>query len=202
MPKIVDHALQRRAIAAAAAAWIAERGLETLSLRNLAAAYGCSKGMVQHYFADKEALLFGALLYVTEEYERRAAQATAGHAGLDCIERRFTAILPLNQALRAEWAVRLAFYARAALVPGMQRYLHDHVDRAVRAGVRDLRHACRQGDLRPGLPLARTYRSILATVAGIAVAEVVSPEALSPAMQKRMLADALCPLRLGKRLAR
>jgi AcrR family transcriptional regulator len=191
VPKIVDHAAQRREIAAAAAAWIAKRGLETLSLRNIAAAYGCSKGMVQHYFADKEALLFGALLYVTDEYEQRAAAATARLSGLACIERRFVTILPLTPALRAEWAVRLAFYARAALAPGMQKYLHGHVDRALQAGVRDLQQARRQGEIRRGVPLARSYRNIMATVAGIAVAEVVSPHGIAPALQKRMLRDAI-----------
>jgi AcrR family transcriptional regulator len=195
MPKIVDHAQQRRAIAAAAADWIAGRGLEALSLRNVAGAYGCSKGMVQHYFADKEKLLFGALLYVTDEYEQRAELATAGYTGLSCIERRFATILPLTPALRAEWSVRLAFYARAALAPGMQRYLHGHVERAVAAGVHDLRLGQRQGEVRRGIPLARAYRNLMASVAGIAVAEVVSPRSLPPALQKRMLRDALAGVR-------
>ena len=57
MPKIVDRDQQRREIAAQAAKWIAKRGLETLSLRSVAASHGCSKGMVQHYFLDKEELL-------------------------------------------------------------------------------------------------------------------------------------------------
>ena len=75
MPKIVDSDQQRREISAQAAHWIASRGLETLSLRNVAALHGCSKGMVQHYFADKEELLFGALLHVTAAYAAREHEA-------------------------------------------------------------------------------------------------------------------------------
>jgi TetR/AcrR family transcriptional regulator, transcriptional repressor of bet genes len=56
VPKIVDVEEQRAGIAAQAAIWIARNGIETLSLRNVAAAHGCSKGMVQHYFTDKEEL--------------------------------------------------------------------------------------------------------------------------------------------------
>jgi AcrR family transcriptional regulator len=195
VPKIVDRERQRAEIAAAAATWIAAHGLETLSLRNVATAYGCSKGMVQHYFADKEELLFGALLYVTDQYERRAAVAIEGRTGLDRIERRFVTILPLTAALRAEWTVRLAFYARAALVPRMQRYLREHVGRATEEGVRDLRAARRRGELRRGVDLERAYRTIMATVAGIAVAEVVSPQGIVAARQKRMLRDALAVVR-------
>ena len=195
MPKIVDRDQQRREIAAQAAKWIAKRGLETLSLRSVAAAHGCSKGMVQHYFLDKEELLFGALLHVTDEYERRAVEATNGAVGMDSIERRFVVILPLNEELRDEWVVRLAFYARAALDSKMQRYLHDHVGGALRRGIRELRACQNQQLIKPQLNLVRTYRTIMATVAGIAVSEVVSPGSVPASSQRRMLRDVIEALR-------
>lgn len=195
MPKIVDHELQRAEIAACAAQYIARSGLETLSLRNVATAYGCSKGMVQHYFSDKEELLFGALLSVNAQYEARELEATKGAEGIARIEKRLIAILPLDTSLREEWIVRLAFYARAALVPRMQSYLMSHVAAALRTGVMDLRHAQRAGEIRKGGNLPRAYRMIIATVAGIAVSEVVSPRVLSPTTQKRMLRDAISILR-------
>lgn len=194
MPKIVDHQEQRRAIAAVAAQWIARRGLETLSLRNIAAAHGCSKGMVQHYFSDKEELLFGALLYVTQEYEARAEAATQGVTGLERLDKRFCAILPLNESLRDDWVVRLAFYARAALVPRMQNYIKQHVQSALRVGANELRTAQRNGEVRKGINVNRAYRGIMATVAGIAVAEVASPRSIPHTTQKRMLRDALALL--------
>ena len=195
MPKIVDSEQQRREISAQAARWIASRGLETLSLRNVAGLHGCSKGMVQHYFADKEELLFGALLHVTAAYEEREKVAVAGYTGLERIERRFTVILPLSESLRDEWVVRLAFYARAALAPKMQAYLHEHVSRALRFGTRELRELQLTGEVAKGVNLARSYRVIMATVAGVAVSEVVSPGVLAPAAQKRMLRDAISIVR-------
>lgn len=195
MPKIVDSDQQRREISAQAARWIATRGLETLSLRNVAALHGCSKGMVQHYFADKEELLFGALLHVTAAYEARERESVAGYSGLERIERRFLVILPVSASLRDEWVVRLAFYARAALAPKMQTYLHDHVSRALRGGTRELREAQAAGEVARGVDLARSYRVIMATVAGIAVSEVVSPGFIAPAVQKRMLRDAISVVR-------
>jgi AcrR family transcriptional regulator len=198
MQKIVDSDQQRREISAQAARWIASRGLETLSLRNVAALHGCSKGMVQHYFADKEELLFGALLHVTAAYAAREQEAVEGYTGLERIERRFIVILPVSDSLRDEWVVRLAFYARAALAPRMQAYLHEHVSRALRAGTRELREAQGTGEVARGVDLARSYRVIMATVAGIAVSEVVSPGAVAPAVQKRMLRDAISIVRMSR----
>ncbi len=198
MPKIVDSDQQRREISAQAARWIASRGLETLSLRNVAALHGCSKGMVQHYFADKEELLFGALLHVTAAYAAREQESVDGYIGLERIERRFLVILPVSDSLRDEWVVRLAFYARAALAPRMQTYLHEHVARALRAGTLELREAQVTGEVARGIDLARSYRVIMATVAGIAVSEVVSPGVVAPAVQKRMLRDAISIVRSSR----
>ena len=64
MPKRVDHARQRRELAATAAAVVADAGLEQTTLRAVAARHGCTKGMVQHYFADKDALLLLSLIHI------------------------------------------------------------------------------------------------------------------------------------------
>ena len=199
MPKIVDREEQRRAIAAQAAKWVAKRGLETLSLRNVATAHGCSKGMVEHYFVDREELLLGALLHVTNDYENRVRDATANLAGLARIERRFAVILPLTEALRDEWVVRLSFYARAALDSKMQHYLRDHVDNALRQGVSELRECQKRHEIGAELNPVDVYRTIMALVAGIAVAEVVSPGSMTPAAQKRQLRDAIAGLRANAR---
>lgn len=195
MPKIVDHDEQRRAIAARAAVWIASNGLESLSLRHVATAHGCSKGMVQHYFSDKEELLFGALRHVTDAYEARVEAATSNSSGLDRMDRRFCTILPLNDALRGEWVVRLSFYARAAQVPRMQDYIKQHVQGAVRSGAAELRDAQRTGEVRADINPNRAYRGVMATVAGIAVSEVASPHSIPHTTQRRMLRDALAMLK-------
>lgn len=191
MPKIVDVDEQRAGIAAQAAIWIARNGIETLSLRNVAAAHGCSKGMVQHYFTDKEELLFGALLWVTEQYAARERTVVEGLEGLAKVEARLVAILPLTPAMREEWVVRMAFYVRAALNPRMQEYIVRHVGIAVREAVGDLRQAQAAGAVRTGINLTQFYRGVIATVAGIAISEIVSPNLLSPASQKQMLKNAM-----------
>ena len=54
MPKIVDHEARRSAISTAAAGLIAARGMEAATIREIARVSGYSKGVVEHYFVDKE----------------------------------------------------------------------------------------------------------------------------------------------------
>lgn len=191
MPKIVDVPEQRRGISSTAARLIAKQGLENLSIRNVAAAHGCSKGMVQHYFPNKEELLFGALLFVNESDQQRVDTATRGAVGLAKIEKRFAVVLPTSDDIRDEWIVRFAFYARAAVEPRMQAYLNDHVMQAAREGVQDLKEAARRNEIPQTINFQRSYRNLISMVAGVAVAEVVSPNSLSPSAQKLMLKDAI-----------
>lgn len=153
--------------------------------------------MVQHYFADKEELLFGALMWVTEQYAVRERAAVEGIVGLARVEARLQAILPLSPQLREEWIVRLAFYLRAALVPRMQQYIARHVASAVREALGDLRQAQAMGTVKTGINLTQAYRGIIATVAGIAVSEIVSPNMIAPASQKGMLKNAMEIVRRG-----
>ncbi len=91
MPKIVDHEKQRQSISATVARVVAERGLENTTLRNVASHHGCTKGMVQHYFADKEELLLAALAYVEDCCAIRMAGPGQHQAGLDLLQARLSA---------------------------------------------------------------------------------------------------------------
>lgn len=196
MPKVIDHDEQKQKLSRCAAELIARVGLEQTTLRNVAEAFGCTKGMVQYYFADKEALLYEALLYVTERYRERAKAAAGSLRGLALIEARYTALLPLNKELHDEWSVRVAFYARASTIPAMQKLLSQHYTRDLKAGIRDLQEASKMGEVKPGLDYADAYRSIMSCVGGIGLTAVMNPTQLSPRDQVqilRMCIDALRP---------
>ena len=57
VPKLVDHDVRRREIAQAVWAVIAERGIEGVTLRCVAAEAGVSVGRIQHYHASREELV-------------------------------------------------------------------------------------------------------------------------------------------------
>lgn len=57
VPKLVDHDVRRREIAQAVWAVIAERGIEGVTLRSVAAEAGISVDRIQHYHASREELV-------------------------------------------------------------------------------------------------------------------------------------------------
>ena len=88
MPKIVDHDERREFIARVCAEVIAEHGLEQATLREIAARSGVSKGIVEHYFANKDDVIAAALEWVNQRYLRREQRNTAGKHGLDALAAR------------------------------------------------------------------------------------------------------------------
>ncbi len=62
MPKRVDQRARRRQIVDAVWRVTVDRGLESVSLRQVAAEVGGSVGLLQHYFKDKNEMLLCALV--------------------------------------------------------------------------------------------------------------------------------------------
>lgn len=191
MPKIVDHEEQRRLIARAAVQWIAKHGLETLSQRNVAALAGRSKGNVQHYFADKASLMFGALRQISGERELRQSTPDNNGDPFGSIIRRLYAVLPIDAQRADEWRVRLSLYVYAERDPEMQTYLAAHAAEVLQRGIEDLRAAQERGEVRADIDPRAAFRRLSAAVSGIAVAALANGGALCPDEQHEMLADVL-----------
>ncbi|AGM06372.1 TetR/AcrR family transcriptional regulator [Amycolatopsis keratiniphila] len=110
MPKRVDHEDRRRQIAAAVRRIAADRGLEGVSLNEVAAEAGISKGFVQHYFASRDDMLRFAATTLRGGVEERIATP---HRVRDLL----IALLPLDDAGRDDALVANAFLVRALKDP-------------------------------------------------------------------------------------
>lgn len=195
LPKIVDHEQQRRAVSLTAASTLAKFGLENTTLRTVAANHGCTKGLVQHYFADKEELLVGALSSVAEQRETRLASCSIDSKGLTRLQARLAALLPTNAQVINEWRVSIAFSARVALSLEMRNKLSTFNATQQREGMDCLRQAQKAGELRPGLNLRNSCRCLLALVSGLSLAVIMEEEALSGPIQRQILKTAIENLR-------
>lgn len=82
MPKIVDHQERRRQIVEAVWALIARRGLDAVTMRDLAAEAGYSNGALAPYFRNKDEILQAAFTFAFESTNTRAEDAIAGASGL------------------------------------------------------------------------------------------------------------------------
>jgi AcrR family transcriptional regulator len=158
MPKRVDHEERRRLIAAAVRRIAADRGLEAVSLGEVAAEAGISKGLVQHYFPTKDAMLRHATGTLRDQVERRV---TGG------LRDTVVALLPLDDARRADALVANAFLVRALKdeeIADRFRTGHAQLCAALAAMIGA---AQEDGELAKDLDPAREADLLLAVVAGL-----------------------------------
>lgn len=71
VPKLVDHEQRRRQIGEALLRIASTRGLQSATMREVAAEAGVSLRLVQYYFHTKEELLLAALAYLGEQLTER-----------------------------------------------------------------------------------------------------------------------------------
>lgn len=118
MPKQVDHAGRRRLIAEAVCRLADERGLEGVTLRDVAASAEVSMGAVQRCFRTKEEMLVFALGHIGERIAERVrasvVRSPAQSAGT-ALGHAVTEVSLLRAEHRAEARVWLAFVAQAAV---------------------------------------------------------------------------------------
>lgn len=117
MPKVVDHGARRIAIAEALLRIAADGGLESVSLRSVAAEAGISMGSVQHYFDTKDEMLKFALdLQGQRRTDRITAKLTAAPAPptpYQIIRTCLVDVLPIEAQSRADWVAGIAFFIRS-----------------------------------------------------------------------------------------
>lgn len=150
MPKVVDHALRRREIAAAVARIARERGLRDVSFREVAAEAGVSVSLVQHYFGTMRQLLIATLDIQSADAAARIGQAIGG-LGPDpkpvaVVRTVAGCLLAVDQPARDAMLVYLGFAAAAltnadlrrseafANAEGLRTFLAEQIAEAQQAG--------------------------------------------------------------------
>ena len=143
MPRRVDQQARRRQIVEAVWRVMMDRGLESVSLRQVAAEAGGSVGLVQHYFKDKDEMLLFALETLTENVDGRMARGIAALAEPDdpkaLVRAMLIELLPLDRERAVEARVASTFLARAAVDPHVAAHVQGRYARGHEFLVRQLR---------------------------------------------------------------
>src|SRR5688572_30536788 len=153
VPKRVDPEQRRQALAEAVFAVIGVRGIEAVSLRDVAEQAGVSLGAVQHYFPSKDAMLLFALGHMRTRVMLRLQAAIAdlpSPSRRDAIRAGLSAMLPFDEPGRQEAAVSIAFFSSATHTPAYADVLREGFARILAASRTQLRAAAEAGELRPG----------------------------------------------------
>ncbi|MCE7003226.1 TetR/AcrR family transcriptional regulator [Kibdelosporangium philippinense] len=165
MPKRVDHEQRRRQIADAVRGIVADQGLEAVSIGTVATAAGISKGLVQHYFPTREAMLRYTTATLRDHVENQVRPEFAG--GLPGLRAALIALLPLGAHSRVEALVANAFVVHALKDPEIAerfRVGHSQLREAVAAMIAA---AQADGDLDSQLDATQEADLLLALVSGL-----------------------------------
>jgi AcrR family transcriptional regulator len=154
VPKQVDHEERRRGLAGAVFTVIGTRGLEAVSLRDVAEQAGVSMGAVQHYFPTKQAMLLFALSHMRERVMARLRSAVSGldqPTRRDLVRTATAVMLPIDPAGREEACVNIAFFSAATVNLDYADQLRDGYRRILAISVAAFREASQLGELRAGI---------------------------------------------------
>ncbi|QUQ66934.1 TetR/AcrR family transcriptional regulator [Kutzneria sp. CA-103260] len=118
MPKVVDHEQRRREIAAAVWRLASTHGLESVSLRQVAAEAGVSMRLVQYYFETKDRMLRFALRHLNEVLESRVRTALGSEpTPREIIRTSLAELVPADEHSRMVSLVFIAYFVRALSDP-------------------------------------------------------------------------------------
>ncbi|NNG35710.1 TetR family transcriptional regulator [Nakamurella aerolata] len=117
MPRVVDHQQRRREIAAAVWKLAASKGLESVTMRQVAATAGVSLRQVQYYFGNRDQLLLQSLRLLNErstESARARIEPAADSMGPKELARAILLeSMPLDAQRREQLLVHIAYFVRA-----------------------------------------------------------------------------------------
>ncbi|MFG2075414.1 TetR/AcrR family transcriptional regulator [Nonomuraea maritima] len=120
MPRQVDHDERRRQLTGALLRIAGTRGLQAVSMREIAAEAGVSLRVVQYYFTNKQALLESGLIELGARGRRRVQQRVADAASTrDVFAAVLGAIVPSDEQSRLDSMAWTAYYTAALTDPAL-----------------------------------------------------------------------------------
>lgn len=166
-PRAAEGGDERRAhIESAVVGVIARAGIERLTVRAVAEAAGCSKGLVEHYFGNKASLVAAAAEWANRTYLARVHRAVGDHRGLVALEIRLRQLLPYREEILHEWKARLAFWQQsshdARVADSSRSAFQDVYDQLLD----DVQVASDQGEIPGSVPIQETAEMVLVMLVG------------------------------------
>jgi TetR/AcrR family transcriptional regulator, transcriptional repressor of bet genes len=171
MPKQVDREQRRREIAWAVWQVAAERGLESVSLRNVAAAGGISMGRVQHYFGSRDEMILFSCRHLVElageGLEELAAGNPADTSAVTVIRNVALQSLPLDDRQRMGASVWYSFLRGAVTNPPLAEYITQVWTGTHELLTRQIVAAQQAGDIEGTADPSRAAHALLCLIDGL-----------------------------------
>jgi AcrR family transcriptional regulator len=171
VPKRVDHEQRRRQIGEALLRIASTRGLQSATMREVAAEAGVSLRLVQYYFETKEQLLLAALAYLGEQLTERvraSIRALGPVTPRTVIHGTLTAALPTDEESVRLTRAYTGFYTLVFSEPEMgRRHGATYPDKLESLLAQQITAAQATGDIAADVDPALTAAALLALTNGL-----------------------------------
>ncbi|HEX2805974.1 MAG TPA: TetR/AcrR family transcriptional regulator [Kineosporiaceae bacterium] len=157
----------------------AERGLDQVSLREVARAAGVSVATVQYYCRSKDEMLRMAFEFVTSRITERATSIEKAGTVAAALRQGLLEFLPLDVERSLEARVYLAFAARAAVSADLARVLHAHLSEMRTLCAQAYRQARSRDETAADLDPEQAAAATAALVDGLLLHLLTDPAGLS-----------------------
>jgi AcrR family transcriptional regulator len=187
MPKIVDWDERRDDILSATWRVIARDGITGATIRAIAREANCSRGILGHYFNDKEDILGSALVLSHQRVGARMAQASIGLTGLDALRVVMLEALPLDDRRDLEAQIEISFWGRALGNARLRELQHSEFDRLCARLREHLLEAAGKGQLASDCDPELATHQLVVLIDGLSGQRVLYPDRVTPQRQVEML---------------
>ncbi|MEU9117881.1 TetR family transcriptional regulator C-terminal domain-containing protein [Streptomyces sp. NPDC048483] len=183
MPKKVDHEARRLEISEALWRIAGTRGLDSVSLRDVAAEADISLGRLQHYFHSRDEMLLFALRHgnrLADQRIRAHIEALTEEPSPRTVLRTcLSTMLPLDEKSRTGLLVAASYFTRAVHDETLRAEAKDGIPQLRALFTDQLRAAAERGDLAPDRATEEEAMLLISLVDGLSayvLLDVHTPE--------------------------
>jgi AcrR family transcriptional regulator len=191
MPKKVDHDARREELVLAAWRVIAARGIDEVTIREIARESGYSSGVLAHYFENKDDLLAHALQLSHTRIRKRYDAEVETPVAADALKAILLDNLPLDEQRELETRIEMSFWARALRNEALHE-IQEYESETLRVLLRELvEKAQAEGRISTEHEMEETIELLGAVIDGVSLHALLYPDRLPAEKQARVMEFAL-----------
>jgi TetR/AcrR family transcriptional regulator, transcriptional repressor of bet genes len=194
MPKVVDVEATKMRIVKATWDVITTKGIQSVSMRRVASAAGCTSGLITHHFTDKDELVTYAYEVVLDTMIADAAlRVGEEHTVRDKLWAAVEAIEPSTRHMKQLTIVLMNFWAQAAFNRAFAARCRQDYKRWRTLITRTIREGITAGELRDDTDIQALTDTITLLSDGLSVGMTLTPTVYSARHRRTILFAILQP---------
>jgi AcrR family transcriptional regulator len=191
MPKKVDHEVRRDELVRAAWRVIAARGIEDVTVREIAREAGYSSGVLAHYFESKDDLLVHAFRLSHEEIDKRYEAEVDTPDRSEALRAILMDNLPLEEQRDLETRIEMSFWERSLRNQRLSEIKHAEHE-YLRGLIGNLVEESKaEGRIDDSRPTERVVDLLVALIDGISLHALLYSDQMPPERQAEVMNLAL-----------